>query len=423
MSRPVPVLALGLPVGTVLAGLTAWLLLPCNSSEEPPWAHEVGLVDYQGLAVLGSGASQDDVQMWREVIDPYGMLKPYLEVTPNHMRIRVELEGPIVEIPLRAESLIPRPEPTATLTGLRVLLDPGHFGGAWSRVERRHFTRGGTEPIREGDLTYATARLLQERLEADGALVRLSRPTPPAEAFDPTSLGFDVQREATLKLGDTVQQHQVWRALYPARLSSLLFMRLKRQWIETEPVLLFKRYDLRRRAQMSEQWQPHVTLSLHYNMAVDPNRNGIIVFVPGSFLPDELDQGSGRYFAIRRLLENRMPATVAVASAISTQMQDYMELPALSNWPGTTRTLPVKLPVDADNGIFARNLAMLRRTSGVVLLLEGPCINNHDEYTRLVKRTVWVDGRHFTSRVEAYSEAVYQGLRQSAGWLRAAAAK
>ena len=70
------------------------------------------------------------------------------------------------------------PENADSLDGLRILLDPGHYGGAWSEHESRHVQRDGELPIREGNLTYATAELAAEALTQAGATVYLTREAP-----------------------------------------------------------------------------------------------------------------------------------------------------------------------------------------------------------------------------------------------------
>jgi hypothetical protein len=60
--------------------------------------------------------------------------------------------------------------------------------------------------------------------------------------------------------------------------------------------------------------------------------------------------------------------------------------------------------------VFARDLAIPRRTPGVALVLEGPCVNHPDEYRRLLGADVQVDGRRYPARVQQYADAVVEGL-------------
>jgi hypothetical protein len=68
--------------------------------------------------------------------------------------------------------------------------------------------------------------------------------------------------------------------------------------------------------------------------------------------------------------------------------------------------------VEPERGIYARNLAILRRTPGLALLLEGPCVNERREYQRLQRTDLEVGGRRYPGRVAEYAQAVVDGLRR-----------
>src|SRR2546429_6601543 len=64
------------------------------------------------------------------------------------------------------------------LVGLKVVLDPGHLGGKWAKMEERWFQVDKSRPVQEGDLTFRVARLLAPRvreLGAKGSLIPSSR--------------------------------------------------------------------------------------------------------------------------------------------------------------------------------------------------------------------------------------------------------
>ncbi len=60
--------------------------------------------------------------------------------------------------------------------------------------------------------------------------------------------------------------------------------------------------------------------------------------------------------------------------------------------------------------MYARNLAVLRRAPGVSLLLEGPCLNQTDEYPRMLGTELEVDGRRYPARIRQYADAVSEVL-------------
>src|SRR5258706_12949349 len=61
------------------------------------------------------------------------------------------------------------------ITIRRIVLDPGHIGGEWARMEERFFVRGKDRPVQEAMLNLTVARLLKMQLEAAGVAVLLTK--------------------------------------------------------------------------------------------------------------------------------------------------------------------------------------------------------------------------------------------------------
>ena len=152
-----------------------------------------------------------------------------------------------------------------------------------------------------------------------------------------------------------------------------------------------------------------MTLSIHYDFT-EADDNGVLVFMPGNFVEGDLATASQRFWAFRRVLDGSLEESRRLAGAMGRALMRRFDLPALA--PAHDReTGAYWRPVDPDRGVFARNLAILRRTPGIVLLLEGPCVNQTQEYQRLQGTEVEVDGRRYPQRVRQYAEAVLEGLR------------
>lgn len=59
------------------------------------------------------------------------------------------------------------------LTGVRIVVDPGHIGGDWVAWDDRHFKIGSnTIEIREGEMNLRVAKILMRDLSQLGAVVR-----------------------------------------------------------------------------------------------------------------------------------------------------------------------------------------------------------------------------------------------------------
>ena len=387
----------------VALALLAAPFLPLPSSCDPR-LEELPAERYGELSRFAGTRTRADIEADLRLIDPQRALDPYLRWTDTTLEIRLAPgdRAPVVRIPLRTTAAAAGDE-AAVLPGphRRIAVDPGHWGGAWSAAEKRQFRREGGPLLREGDLSWATARLVERDLRGLGQDVRLLRGPPPQAPFtravDPS---FDPDRE-----------RRVWMAMhavaYPRWLSPLAVWQLRRQgerFARESAHDLYTQHELRRRAAVAEAFAPDVTLSLHYNFTLQ-DRNGVLVFLAGNFLPHELVTRSQRFWALRHVLDGSLEHSRRLASAMGRALMQQFDLPALG------AEGPAWLPVDPQHGVFARNLAILRRTPGVSLVLEGPCLNQTDEYPRMSGQDIEVDGRRYPMRIRQYADAVLAGLQ------------
>jgi N-acetylmuramoyl-L-alanine amidase len=385
----------------------AWLLprvavplLPLPRGCDPR-LEELPADRYAELARFSDKRTRREIESALRLVDPEGALTPYLtwQDTVLEVRLTPADRAPAVRVGLRASPL-----PAGAWPRQRIALDPGHAGGAWSVIERRHVTRNGGPPVREGDLNWATARLVERDLLASGKSVRLLRPPPPTAPFTVASdPGFDPKREARLWLAEHRSQIP-WLAPYWA-------WRLWREGHSLPDTMLFElytRHDLRGRAAAADAFSADLLVSLHHDWC-HGDSNGIFVFVMGSFARSELVTASQRFWALRRVLDGSLDRSTRLAGRLARALMQKLDLPALS--PAyVERNFTGWLPVDPGAGVHARNLAMLRRAPGVAVVTEGPCMNEAAEYRRLQGQEIELDGRRYPARVRAYADAVVEGL-------------
>lgn len=365
---------------------------------------------------------------YRGIVDPLGQLDPFVSLRGGTVQLRYDRSSPWRTLvpaaePISSAEVDPLPaDAEVSLSGLRVALDPGHRGGAWSREERRHITVGPGPAVREGDLTHAVAVQLAAMLRERGAEVWITRGAPPARPF-PQELfsGYD----AALEARQWASELQHVRALAPVaqwqdtRLGRLALPFFLRQLPVMAPFELYNRYELRRRSELAAELEPHVTLSLHFNVARDPLTNGIIVFLLGNFVHNELNTPSQRYYALRALTSGELEHARPLAISLGRALQRELGIGPLSEPSEHPLGVAKKIPIAPEDGVFARNLALLRRTPGIVLLVEGPCMNAVGEFERLQQRdTRLPDGTPTSSRTTQYARAVLRALLTHADALR-----
>ncbi|MEL6543421.1 MAG: hypothetical protein AAFQ82_02275 [Myxococcota bacterium] len=398
-----------------LAGGSAW---PRALRSEIPLtpAEELPPEDFAQLRTV----DLDAFRRYRALVDPLGQLDPYIRSSAQGIEIRQGKDAPWiplapVAVPTAARELELYSFDAATrLDGLRIAIDPGHRGGAWSKTEGRHIRVGPGAPVREGDLSWSTAVQLAEMLRARGAQVRLTRSAPPRRDFPRGRFrGYAPKLEASqwaleLSKSPRFAPASQWLNTPLGKLAAPFFVASLPRWA---PFKLYNRYELRERSRRAESFSPHVTLSLHYNVSRDPLTNGVIVFVLGNFVANELATASQRYYALRALSSGVLAKARPLAISLGRAMQEELQLEPLSEPSQHPPGIAKKLPLAPEDGVFARNLALLRRTAGLVLLLEGPCMNAVGEFDRLQRRDVRLaDGSWTSSRTTAYARAVVRAL-------------
>ncbi len=390
--------ALGAGLALVVAAL-----VPVGGAEVPG-LEELDERTLAGLAPADGQPTRAGAERDLGWMDPHGLLEDYAVIDEAGLRWRLDRDAPWSLAPWQGPTAPVRPP----LDGLRLLVDPGHYGGAWAEVEQRHRDLGHGEPVREGDLTWATARLLEEELAPRGVSIALSRGPPPAESFSGAAPGF--RRES--ELGQALAERSGDGALAFVHRRSLfgrwLVDRQREALRAGDPFAMFARFDLRRRARRAESFAAEVTLSIHYNTLGPRGQRGLLAFVHGGLLPGELATRSQRYWAIRRLLEGSLAESAALAGELLAAASEELGVPLLAGEP--VAVLPRKVAIAEHPGVFARNLGLLRRTPGVVVLFEGPPVDHPDEYALLQDRSVTVDGRGAPARARALAQALGRGL-------------
>ncbi len=269
----------------------------------------------------------------------------------------------------------------------RVVLDPGHIGGEWARLEERFFVRGKDRPVQEAALNLIVARLLRRKLEAAGVTVLLTK-----DGFQPVTdkrpEDFRAQAEREVPASDD----EANRADAVRKRSELLF---------------YRSAEIAARARLiNERLKPDLTICIHFNALewnechdlVDDNR--LVVFVHGNYLPAELADDDQKLRLFQKLLERSHEVEQTVAESVATALARATCLPPPSNGPY----------------VRPRNLAANRLYDGPVVYLEPYFMNNRSVYQRIQMGDYdgerEVEGKPVKSIFREYADAVMEGLAQ-----------
>lgn len=291
-----------------------------------------------------------------------------------------------------------------------IALDPGHIGGAWSRMEERFFLvdRHKDWPVQEAAMNLYVARLIRDRLEAAGVRVTLVK-----DDFEPMSeTGPDAllarMTEETLPPADTRFEHLPELFALSSRKDQ------QRKAVERE---FYRTAEIAARARrVNEEIKPDATLCIHFNATgygdekTLHEENGLTFFVHGNYLARELESDDQKFYLLNKLLERSHELEVGLTESI---VEAFV---AATGLPPSYRLEPggVMHPVDPENYIYARNLAANRQFAGPVIFLEPYFMNNLDVYARIqagdYEGEREINGKLYPSIFREYADAVATGV-------------
>ena len=335
------------------------------------WKNFITLDDHE--AVIVPGAVDSGLRFHLRFAPPQQEKTP-----PRHWRTTAELSPAPVDRPLE---------------GLRIAIDPGHLGGAWAKMEERWFVVGNGQPVCEGDLTLAVARLLKPQLEALGATVSLVRnDSEPLTPLRPESL----LEQAAAEGGESDTR----------KLAERLFYRTA---------------EIRARAELvNHSIKPDLVLCLHFNAESwgDPNSPTLVershchLLLNGGYTDDELGLVDQRFEMLRKLLQRTHAQESALGADVAAAFYQLTGLPPYSYPPDTHNARTV----DGNPFLWARNLLANRLYDCPVIFMEPYVMNSQSDYARIqagdYEGQREVAGKMQPSIFREYANAVTLGLAE-----------
>ena len=275
------------------------------------------------------------------------------------------------------------------LEGVKVVLDPGHIGGAWARMEERWYQPQDEQTaVMEGEMTLLTAQRLKPALEALGAVVSLVR-----ERAEPVTAARPGDYERTAAT---------------TREAELFF---------------YRRAEIRARADLvNERLQPDVLVCLHFNAEPwgDPGRvtfvesNHLHVIVNGHYAAGEMAMDDVRYEMLERVLQRSDREELRLADAVSKALAAATGLPPYDYGAGAMAGNAHR-PLADNPYVWARNLMANRLYQCPVVFTEPYVMNSREVYERVAagdyEGEKLVAGKQRPSLYREYAGGVAAGLK------------
>lgn len=314
--------------------------------------------------------------------------------------------------------------PLQPLAGMRIAIDPGHIANdtATGRLEQKFISMNVpsaanipgdsvTVAFAEGQLTWQTAVLLAARLRNLGAEVMLTRNGPDQTAFGKTFAQW--KKDDYVRTLDSMLQADPQNQ----NLKDLKSGRMKED--RSRFRFVFRDAELRKRAEIINAYQPDLTVVIHYNVdetnapwSKPTPKNFNMLFVPGAFQADELDDSEKRYDFLRLLLLDDIENSVEACGEVSTQFAVKLKVPMAG--PSDAGYLSTSCRNTTRKGVYARNLSMTRLVHGTIVYGETLYQDNFAEALALGNMTITdrVSGQVTSKRVMQVADAYSAGISQ-----------
>ena len=299
------------------------------------------------------------------------------------------------------------------LKGYKIAIDAGHTAGDFehgvTEMKYLNFKKDSIHEltdsiqIAEGMLTFATAQLLKEKLEADGANVFVTRKENGYTAFNKT---FD----------------QWLKDDYKKTIDSLFnagkFNSEKKNWYLNQKrtrrekfTLIFKNLELAKRAEIINDFHPDFTLITHYNVdetntgwTKPGTRNFNMTFIGGAFMGNDLSSPEKRFEFLRMIISNDIEQSVKLSAAVINNFEKILNVKTAG--PTDAKYLREGCLATSEKGVYCRNLQLTRYIHGPLVYGETLYQDNINECKSLNKEC----DKTKNERVQQVAEAYYQGV-------------
>lgn len=315
---------------------------------------------------------------------------------------------------------IPKQKKLKPLQGQRIAIDPGHFATTLidAYIEQKYLyfakdsVKNTADSIRlfESVLTFNTSQLVKIMLEEQGATVFLTRNQNNFTSFNctySTWIKFHKQRMLdSLKTNDLLSSDRYTKLI---KLNDY-----KLFWD------FFRDFDLTNRAKIINQFNPHATLIIHYNVdeknapwTKATNKNFTMTFIGGAFTESNFDNPETKIHFLRLLLTKQLNQSEKLASQTVLNFNKNLGIDLATQFDADY--LKDNCLVTQSKGVFARNLILCRLINSPLVYGEALYQDNKNECETLMQLDKTINGIKTNQRIylaaKSYYDAVFMFLK------------
>jgi N-acetylmuramoyl-L-alanine amidase len=304
------------------------------------------------------------------------------------------------------------PLPDKRFSGKKIAIDPGHIAHdlITGDLEKKHIKfkkdplHGLSDSVEfaEGMLTYATAALLKQKLESQGAIVMLTRPEG-LSAFGKTFQEWkknDLRKsvDSLFKIGELKTPQKQYFLGEKAKDNDIFRV-------------LFRDLDLAKRAELINNFHPDLTVIIHYNVDetnlewIHPTKKDFnMAFVGGAFMKNDLSSPEKRFEFLRLLLSDDLENSIKLSSSVVNAFSEKLEVPLTGDQDA--KYIGQSCLPTGKKGVYCRNLQLTRYVHSPLVYGETLYQDNIKESQLLNKES----DKTKNERVQQVAEAYYEGI-------------
>jgi N-acetylmuramoyl-L-alanine amidase len=177
----------------------------------------------------------------------------------------------------------------------------------------------------------------------------------------------------------------------------------------------FRDFDLNNRSKIMNDFEPHVSLIIHYNVDEknEPwkqatKKNYTMAFIGGAFTGDNLDKPENKIHFLRLLLTDQLDQSEKLASQSVICSSKNLCIPVASQFDASY--LKDNCLFTGSAGVFSRNLNLCRLINSP--LVYGECLyqDNVEESKWLMQNNMDCNGTLTNERVYLVAQSYYKAL-------------
>lgn len=305
------------------------------------------------------------------------------------------------------------------LKGMRIAIDPGHLGGSYEmgEIEARCMKLGidSTHCIQleEGNLTFATANILKKKLEAQGAIVMLTRPDTGV-----SSLGITYYEWKRRMKSRAYEDSLLKVGLLTDKEVRSLHINIDDSSVGMNKGLfsnVFSSMDLSERSRKINEFNPDLTVIIHYNVneknkgwTHTTDKDFVMAFVGGCISSKDLKSYAGRVNFLRLLITDDIENSIQLSSLVVNNLSKDLKVPVVKREDASY--LSEHCLSTPKEGVYSRDLALARLTQGTLVYGEPLYQDNAKECMLLSGAGENITGGNTPSRIEMVANAYYKGI-------------